>query len=227
MKIKRVNLEHCGEEDDTVVVIDVLRAFTTAAVAFSRGVKEIILADSVEKLFQLANQFPQALTIGEINGIPIEGVNYGNSPSRLINQHLYGRSLIQRTTTGTQGIMRSTNARTILAASLCCAGATARAINKLKPQSLTFVESGVMEDGWGDEDSACADFIEALVKGKSMDHSLLVKRVAESKSGRHYKNWNDPVFPRMDALIATDIDCCDFAMRVYPIGENYCLRPNY
>jgi phosphosulfolactate phosphohydrolase-like enzyme len=34
MEIKRATLENLGDESDTVVVIDVLRAFTTAAYAF-------------------------------------------------------------------------------------------------------------------------------------------------------------------------------------------------
>jgi len=101
-----------------VVVIDVLRAFTTAAIAFSRGAKDIILAGSVENLFQLAKNFPQALTIGEVNGIPIEGVNFGNSPSIIEKADLENRTIIQRTTAGTQRILRSTNARIILATSL-------------------------------------------------------------------------------------------------------------
>jgi 2-phosphosulfolactate phosphatase len=54
MKIQRVDLEHCGTESDCVVVIDVLRAFTTAAVAFAHGAREIILAGTIEELFDLA-----------------------------------------------------------------------------------------------------------------------------------------------------------------------------
>ena len=56
MKITRVPLETCSEATGTVVVIDVLRAFTCAAFAFSAGAKEIILvqetADYLESLLQ-------------------------------------------------------------------------------------------------------------------------------------------------------------------------------
>ncbi|NPV39810.1 MAG: 2-phosphosulfolactate phosphatase [Anaerolineae bacterium] len=225
MKINRVDLEHCGHETDMVVVIDVLRAFTTAAIAFSRGAKDIILAGSVENLFQLAKNFPQALTIGEVNGIPIEGVNFGNSPSIIEKADLENRTIIQRTTAGTQGILRSTNARIILATSLCCGWATARWIERESPDSLTLVETGVLDGGWGDEDKACADYVEALIRGETIDHHDLIRRVVGSRSGSFYSSVHDDVFPRQDLAIATDIDRFNFTMKVFQIGDNYCLRP--
>jgi len=41
MKFIYTNLETCREATGTVVVIDVLRAFSNAAYMFSRGAKEI------------------------------------------------------------------------------------------------------------------------------------------------------------------------------------------
>lgn len=224
MKIIRANLQNCGMEKDTVVVIDVLRAFTTAAMAFSRGAKEIILAGTVEELFHLAEKFPKAITIGEINGIPIEGVDFGNSPSALEATDLTNRILIQRTTTGTQGILRSINAQTIFAAAFCCAGATARSIMNRSPKTLTFIESGDVGDGWGDEDKACADYIEALIKKEKVNLVYLIERVIASKSGSHFINEQEKIFPRKDLSIAVDIDRFDFSMKVFQKGDYYCLH---
>lgn len=225
MKIKRVNLKNCGKEKDFVVVIDVLRAFTTAAVAFAQGAREIIMVGTEEELFRLSNQFSNALTIGEINGIPIEGVDYGNSPSVLKNLDLTDRRLIQRTTAGTQGVLRSSNAGELLAASLCCASATVNYIKKANPQSLTLVETGVITGGWGDEDIACADLIEASLKNKPIDSTKLIDRVYASKSGGYFHDWDDESFPREDLMIAADIDCYDFAMRVEHESDLHVLRP--
>lgn len=225
MEVKRVNLENCGKESDFVVVIDVLRAFTTAAVAFAQGAREIIMVGTQEELFRLSNQFTNALTIGENNGIPIEGVDYGNSPSALKDLDLTGRRLIQRTTTGTQGVLRSSNAGELLATSLCCASATVKYIKKADPQSLTLVESGVIEGEWGDEDRACADLIEALLKNEPFDSTKIIERVYASKSAGYYQNADNGFFPMDDLVIAADIDRYDFAMSVDHESDYHILRP--
>lgn len=225
MQIQRVDLAHCGAETGCVVVIDVLRAFTTTAVAFAQGASEIILVGDVEEIFELARRFPDALTIGEVNGIQIDGVDYGNSPSRLANIDLTGRRLIQRTTAGTQGVLRSSNAGEILATSLCCASATANYLKKLIPTSLTFIETGVFKDGWGDEDKACADLLEALLLEKQINKKRVINRVILSKSGSFYQDTEDATFPLEDLKIASSIDRYDFIMKVSIEAGLHILRP--
>jgi len=48
MRFHYADLETCREADGMVVVIDVIRAFTNAAFAFSRGAKEIHPVGTVE-----------------------------------------------------------------------------------------------------------------------------------------------------------------------------------
>ena len=80
-KFYRATLETCSEATSTVVVIDVLRAFTCAAFAFAAGAKEIILVQEIAEAFALKQKMPNALLMGEVNSFPIEGFDYGNSPS--------------------------------------------------------------------------------------------------------------------------------------------------
>ena len=119
MKFQQATLENCERLSDTVVVVDVLRAFTTAAYAFSAGAESIFLVSSVDEAFRLKQNYPEALLIGEDMGLPIEGFDFGNSPIPFVKQDLTGRRIIQRTSAGTQGIVRSKNAQVLLAASLC------------------------------------------------------------------------------------------------------------
>ena len=77
MKINRATLVDCEKESDTVVVIDVLRAFTTSAFAFAQGAREIALVSTVDEAFQLRDQYPDALIMGEVRGHPVDGFDFG------------------------------------------------------------------------------------------------------------------------------------------------------
>ena len=133
MKFHYTNLETCHEATGVVVVIDVIRAFTNAAFAFSRGAKEIHPVSTVEEALQFKAQTPNSLACGEVGGLPPEGFDFGNSPSHTKELDLTGKIIVQRTGAGTQGIVRSVKAETILAASLVVASATIKYIRKLAP----------------------------------------------------------------------------------------------
>lgn len=227
MQIKRTTLENCGEETDTVVAIDVLRAFTTAAFAFAGGALEIILVSSIDEAFTLRERFPESLIMGELDCYPVEGFDFNNSPSAILEADLSGCRLIQRTTAGTQGIVRSSRATNILATSLVCANATAKRIQKLSPSSVTFIETGDFPGGWGDEDVACGDLIEGLLNGQPPQYDQVIQRVRNSEHGKNFLDSSNSVFPSSDLELAVDIDRFEFAMIVDKSDEFFILRPFY
>src|SRR5436190_17874693 len=102
MKFHYTNLETCHEATGVVVVIDVIRAFTNAAVAFSRGAKEIYPVSRVDEALELKAQTPNSLVSGEVGGLPPEGFDFGNSPTQTDALDLNGRIIVQRTGAGTQ-----------------------------------------------------------------------------------------------------------------------------
>ncbi len=226
MKIHRATLDDCGKETDTVVVIDVLRAFTTSAYAFAEGVCDIALASSVEDAFNLRKRFPCALILGEVDGYPVEGFDFGNSPSVLIGSDLSGKRLIQRTTAGTQGVILSSQASNILATGLCTASSTVQKVLNLSPKSITLVQTGVFPGGWGDEDIACADLLEAQIYGKDVNIESIKQRVRESRSGGHYRDPDHAVFPSADLDAALETDRFDFSMSVEKEDGVLFLRPD-
>lgn len=170
---------------------------------------------------------PDALIMGEDDGYPVEGFDLTNSPSALIGQDLTGKTLIHRSTAGTQGVVRSSNARRIFATGLCNIGAIVRRTLNLSPESITLIETGVFPDGWGDEDVACADLIEAQLCRENLDIDQIKHRVRESKSGRHYSDPTNQVFPPSDLGLALDIDRYDFTMEVEINDGLHLLRPSY
>jgi 2-phosphosulfolactate phosphatase len=213
MRIQRATLETCNTATGTVVAIDVIRSFTTAAFAFAAGARDIVLAGQVEEALALRERLPGALVMGEVNGVQPEGFDLGNSPSALIGRDLTGRRIIQRTSAGTQGVVRSTQAEVLLASSFVCAGATARYIQKQKPASVTFIITGAGLATDGDEDAACADYVIAVLRGETPDVAPFLQRVRNSTDG-HFFAQVPPRFPMSDLDCCLDVDRFDFAMAV-------------
>src|SRR5688572_24084000 len=88
-----------------VVVIDVIRAFTTAAYAFGAGAEAIYLVATVEEALAFTHAHPHVLAMGEERGRRIEGFTFSNSPVEVSRADLRGRTLVQRTSAGTQGVV--------------------------------------------------------------------------------------------------------------------------
>jgi 2-phosphosulfolactate phosphatase len=214
MNFHYANLESCHEATGAIVVIDVIRAFTNAAFAFSRGAREILPVSTVDEAIQLRANNPNALACGEVGGIPPEGFDFGNSPTQTNTLDLGGRVIVQRTSAGTQGIVRSVNAERLLAASFVVADATVAYIRNLAPETVTFVITGQKESDNGDEDLACAEYLEALLRGYCPDPAPFVDRVYKSRDALFHLDPDFPAFPRSDLDHCTKINAFDFAMPV-------------
>jgi 2-phosphosulfolactate phosphatase len=225
IQTRQITLDACPEATGLVVAIDVLRAFSSAAYAFGNGAQRILLTSSVEEAFGLRHRFPDHLLMGEVDGWPIPGFDFGNSPSELIRQNLQGCSLIQRTSAGTQGIVRSKRALALLAASFVTARATANAIRQIGIQPVNFVITGHGPRRWeyaelgeevifGDEDIACADYLGLRLQGETPEPSPFLERVASSGAGKIFASPDAPAYLKEDLELCMAIDRFDFALKV-------------
>ena len=124
IKFHYTDLEDCHTAQGVVIVIDVLRAFSTAAYAFARGAKEVILVSTVEEALSLKSTISPSKAMGEVEGLRPEGFEFGNSPTYINEADLSGVTMIHRTSAGTQGVVRSQGAEVMLASSFVVAGAT-------------------------------------------------------------------------------------------------------
>lgn len=225
MNFHYTNLSTCSSATGMVVVVDVIRAFTTAAFAFSRGAEKILPVGTMEEVLELKQKIPGSMACGENKGLAPVGFDFGNSPTEVLKLDLRGRTLIQRTSTGTQGIVRSVKADEMLAASFVVAGATVRYVQKLAPRNVTFVVTGQTFDG-GDEDLACAQYLEACLGGRSphaamgrkriqfTDADPYLERARDAPDARTFFDPGRPEFPESDITYATNLDRFDFAMLV-------------
>jgi 2-phosphosulfolactate phosphatase len=210
MRFKYATLDTCHTATGIVLIIDVLRAFSTAAYAFSRGAREIHLVSGVEETVVLKAQLPNAKAMGEVGGLPPEGFDFGNSPTRLLEHDLTGITLVQRTGAGTQGAVRSVNAEVMLGTSFVVARATMEYILRLKPEEITFVITGGMGN---DEDVACAEYLEKQFTDQEIEPQSFVQRVYDSRDALQHMP-DHPQFPKSDLDYCSRIDAFDFAMPI-------------
>ncbi len=221
LKFNYATLETCHAATGVVLVIDVLRAFSTAAYAFSRGAKEILLVSTVEEAFALKPQVANSKVMGEVGGLPPDGFDFGNSPTEISEQDLTGLTLIQRTGSGTQGAVRSKKADVLVAASFVVASPTVNYVFELEPTEVTFVITGIHNN---DEDLACAEYLEALMKGHKPDPKPFAQRVYDSRDALRHVDPTQPAFPLSDLDYCTQIDRFDFIMPITRTDGKLVMR---
>jgi len=215
MKFHYTDLENCHTAAGVVLIIDVLRAFSTAAYAFSLGAKEILLVGTVEEAIALKAKIPNAKVMGEVGGLPPEGFDFGNSPTRILEHDLTGITLVQRTGSGTQGAVRSVKADVMIATSFVVAQGTMDYVLQLKPNDITFVITG-MHGMDNDEDAACAEYLEKEFMDFTVDVEPYIQRVQNSRDAQQHLGDHSQL-PISDLDYCTRIDHFDFAM---PITRN-------
>ena len=203
---------------DTIVVIDVLRSFTSAAVALARGARAIYPVESISEAVTLHDRLPNALSVGAVGGgDPIPGFDFGNTPSALLTAEVAGRDVVMSTAAGVRGLQRFSQGRQLFAASLACARATACAIRASGAEDVCFIITGEWVDRDGDEDVACADYLEALLADRHADAAIYAQRVRDSDFGRRFT-------APADLDLAAEADRYDFAMPVHHENGHLVIR---
>ncbi len=206
-----------AQPDEAVVVIDVLRAFTFEAWAFAHGAARMLAVDEPERALHLARTLlPGSLAAGERGGQPLEGFDLGNSPLALAGHDVAGRTIVHRTSAGTQGLARTLGSGLVLAASFVTAGATARLLRERGVEDVTFVVTGDSLGRDGDEDLACAELIAARAAGDDPDPRPFLARVATSDAGRVFGPGGPEWAPPEDLALACEVDRFDFALLAEP-----------
>ena len=206
-----------GEVGGAVVVIDVIRAFTTAAYAFESGARHIYLVDSVADALAFKAAHPGALAMGEDHGLRPEGFDLPNSPVAAAEADLGGRLVVQRTSAGTRGVVAARSADRLWAASLVCASATARAVSEAGLGRPTYVITGDFADRPdrpGADDLLTARHIETVATGSPADPAVVARAVAASEEARRTLELGAGHVHPDDIAYAVDVDRFDFAMEV-------------
>jgi 2-phosphosulfolactate phosphatase len=211
--------------DEAVVVIDVLRAFTVQPWMFAQGAARILAVADADQALRLRDEhLPDAVLAGEEGGEQLDGFDLGNSPIQVQGTDLTSRTVIHRTSAGTQGLARTAGSGLVLAASFVTAGATARVLAAAGPARVTFVITGASLGRDGDEDLAAAELIAARLNGGDPQPEAFLARIATSDAGRNFvpggPAWASPA----DLAACAELDRFDHALSVEPAAGLQALE---
>jgi len=111
------------------VMIDALRASTSAVALLAGGAQEIVVAESPSAARRIARKEPRRYALaGEENGLAPRGFDYGNSPSEFAALDVTGRRFILSTTNGTRALQRLAASPLVLVGALVNASAVMRTL---------------------------------------------------------------------------------------------------
>jgi 2-phosphosulfolactate phosphatase len=150
-------------EDRFCVVVDVLRACTTIAVALEAGARGVIPVSSVEAATRLANSLGRESTLlgGEVGSLRVDGFDLGNSAGEYRPDVVGGKTIVLCTTNGARALAALPGARQCAAASFVNLTACAR---RLAGQPRITIVCAGSRASLALEDFACAGaLVTALV----------------------------------------------------------------
>ncbi len=151
----RVDLLPKKEYRDTVIVVDVLRATTTAPIIL-QGTEQLFITPSLATARGFGDQY-NLLLAGEKEGLPPEGFNYGASPADL-RKVQFERDVILTTDNSPHAIGAVLTAKHVLLGSFYNARAVVDLALSCATEEITLVCAGMQGDETL-EDIVCAGFL--------------------------------------------------------------------
>jgi 2-phosphosulfolactate phosphatase len=200
------------------VIIDVFRAFSCEPLFFYLGAEEVILEADPDRALHVKQRKPRTILVGEVNEVPIEGADMGNSPSEIAlrgEAFFKGRTVVHRTTAGVTGAITALErADEVILGSFLTAGAIASYVRKEEPRLVTLVAMGSRAKKKSPEDEACADYLEHLMAGTPYDHIESLKRILYHPVAQKFLQGDTPYLPREDPVFCLQRDLFDFVLKV-------------
>jgi 2-phosphosulfolactate phosphatase len=201
------------------VIIDVFRAFSVGCYAFDGGAVRIIATSEIEHAFQLKKIYKNSVLIGERNEKPIDGFDFGNSPTEIIRTDLDGKTVIHTTSAGTQGLINAVNADLVITGSFVNAGAIVRYIKAVGPVNVTLVAMGYRAAISAEEDLLCAEMIAAGLNDRADFSEKRISDLQYTSGKRFFNKENINFSPPTDFFLCTYKDRFNFVMKAEPRSD--------
>jgi 2-phosphosulfolactate phosphatase len=190
---------------EAVVVIDVIRAFTTAAILLARGASYVACVSDAEQARRLARDAASGhLVVGEQEDPPFPHVDLPNSPTAVLAAEVRDRAVTLFTVNGTRALVRIPAEATVLGGAIVNARATAGWILANRPGVSVRL---VVTDPHGPEDLVCAVYMSALLTGHQVCDTQ-TRSAVTAAAYVHARRWGAQV-SRGDWLnFLADVQTC-------------------
>jgi len=224
MKVLRKRCARGAEEaEGLAVIIDVFRAFSCAPLFFHFGADRVIMEADPARAVSLKRDNPESILVGEVNEVPIEGADLGNSPTHIIQKgasYFRHRTVIHRTTAGVTGAAAAFGgAEEVVLGSFVTAKAIAAYIQEKRPGRVTLVAMGERAERPAPEDEACADYLEHLLTGTSYDPVQAFREVVLQPTAQKFLSGARDYLPREDPVFCLQRDLFDLVLTVTAVGD--------
>lgn len=197
------------------VVIDVFRAFTVEPYLINNGAKKLIPVSDMQIAYDYKKKDNNCILIGERNGIILPEFDYGNSPSQIENIDFSGKTIIHTTSCGTQGIVKSINAKEIITGSLVNAQAIVRYIIQNKIEEVSLLALSSSGESPFDEDVLCAKYIKSILENNPLNNlDKEIERLKTTSGSKFFDKLKQKDFPERDFYLCTEVNKFDFVLKV-------------
>jgi 2-phosphosulfolactate phosphatase len=211
-----------------VVVIDVFRAFSCAPLFFHFDAARVILEADSEKAKALKRANPGFVLVGEINGVPLDTADFGNSPTEIIKAGrgaFLDKTIVHRTTSGVTGVAAAfETAQEILLGSFVLARAVARYIEEKGPDLVTLVAMGERALQPSPEDEGCADYLTHLLTGTPYDPVEAFRAILFQPTAQRFVQGTKPYLPREDPVFCLQRDLFEMVLTVRREGDRLLVN---
>jgi 2-phosphosulfolactate phosphatase len=227
--LRRSLLAGARAAEGVAVVIDVLRAFTSAAFMMHLGAEAIALLDDADAVLDLKRRRGY-LAVGEVGGRQPPGFDLGNSPSRILDagrNTFAGRRVAQRTSAGTQGAVAAADrSDQVILGSYVTAGAIARYIRGLSPppEAVSLVPMGAGGVHVTPDDEGCASYLEHLLTGRPYDHGAALQQILGHECALKFLRGDQARYPPADPVYCLQRDLFDFVLVASEEGGQLVAR---
>ena len=158
--------------------------------------------------------------LGERSERKVQGFDFGNSPTHIMNQDFSGKTIIMTTSSGTRGIANATQADEIITGSFVNAEAIINYIRLKNPAALSLVCMGYEGRYPTQEDTFLAEYVRDRLLNRETNFAKMKLTLRTGDGARLLDPANDEWSPASDFELCLDPDRFNFVLKIEK-GEDF------